>query len=186
MNAAPLALCVTQLPSPLGTLLLVCDRDDRVRALDFADHLPRMERLLRAHYGADGYTLSAAIGAASAADRIIGYFRGELGSVAEIRTCTAGTAFQRQTWDALRRIPPGKTTTYGALARALGRPNASRAVGLANGANPIAIVVPCHRVIGADGALTGYGGGLDRKRWLLAHERQSWPARAPVTAYESA
>ena len=73
-------------------------------------------------------------------------------------------------WAALRRIPAGTTTSYGALAAEIGRPAAVRAVGLANGANPVAIVVPCHRVIGADGSLTGYGGGLPRKRWLLAHE----------------
>jgi len=73
-------------------------------------------------------------------------------------------------WQALREIPAGTTTSYGAIARKLGKPDAMRAVGLANGANPIAIVVPCHRVIGSDGSLTGYGGGLERKRWLLAHE----------------
>jgi methylated-DNA-[protein]-cysteine S-methyltransferase len=82
----------------------------------------------------------------------------------------AGTPFQRSVWSALRRIPAGTTTSYGALAEHIERPTAVRAVGHANGANPISVVVPCHRVIGADGSLTGYGGGLDRKRWLLAHE----------------
>jgi methylated-DNA-[protein]-cysteine S-methyltransferase len=82
-----------------------------------------------------------------------------------------GTDFQRAVWKALCTVPCGQTLSYGALARRIGRPKAVRAVGLANGANPIGIVVPCHRVIGADGTLTGYGGGLDRKRWLLAHER---------------
>jgi methylated-DNA-[protein]-cysteine S-methyltransferase len=81
-----------------------------------------------------------------------------------------GTAFQRACWSSLRQIPAGTTTSYGALAKALGKPAAMRAVGLANGANPIAVVVPCHRVVGSDGSLTGYGGGLERKRWLLAHE----------------
>jgi methylated-DNA-[protein]-cysteine S-methyltransferase len=88
---------------------------------------------------------------------------------------TGGTDFQRRVWAALRHIPAGTTTTYGGLARVIGQPSASRAVGLANGANPIAIVVPCHRVIGADGTLTGYGGGIERKRFLLAHERR-WAA----------
>ena len=81
-----------------------------------------------------------------------------------------GTDFQRATWDQLCGIPYGETISYGELAARMGRPSASRAVGLANGRNPIAIVVPCHRVIGANGTLTGYGGGLDRKRWLLEHE----------------
>ena len=90
-------------------------------------------------------------------------------------TATSGTGFPRAVWASLRRIPAGSTISYGALAAELGRTKAVRAVGLANGANPISIVVPCHRVTGADGASTGYGGGLDRKRWLLAHES----ARSP-------
>lgn len=83
-----------------------------------------------------------------------------------------GTPFEVQVWEELRRIPAGTTSTYGAIAKKLGGTNLSRAVGLANGANPIAIIVPCHRVIGSNGTLTGYGGGLDKKRWLLDHERQ--------------
>jgi methylated-DNA-[protein]-cysteine S-methyltransferase len=83
---------------------------------------------------------------------------------------TEGTAFQRSVWAALRTIPTGKTTTYGRLAVGVGRPKAVRAVGMANGANPISVIVPCHRVIGADATLTGYGGGLERKGWLLRHE----------------
>jgi methylated-DNA-[protein]-cysteine S-methyltransferase len=170
MNAEPLDLRVAHVPSPLGTLLLVSDAEGCVRALDFADHRPRMERLLRAHYGARGYTLTVGGGPAGVAARLAAYFRGELRALDGVPTRTRGTAFQRQTWNALRRIPSGTTTTYGALARVLGRRNASRAVGLANGANPIAIVVPCHRVVGADGRLTGFGGGLPAKAWLLQHE----------------
>ena len=83
-----------------------------------------------------------------------------------------GAPFELRVWDALRTIPPGTTTTYGAIARTLRSPDASRAVGMANGANPIAIIVPCHRVIGANGTLTGYGGGLDKKTWLLEHEKR--------------
>ena len=81
-----------------------------------------------------------------------------------------GAPFERRVWDALLQIPPGETRSYGAIAKALGSAGASRAVGMANGANPIAIIVPCHRVIGSNGTLTGYGGGLDRKTWLLNHE----------------
>ena len=87
-----------------------------------------------------------------------------------------GAPFERKVWEALRDIPPGTTTSYGAIAKTLGTPSAARAVGMANGANPLAVIVPCHRVIGASGALTGYGGGLDRKTWLLEHERRWTPA----------
>ena len=94
----------------------------------------------------------------------------------------AGTAFQRQVWGELRRVPYGETVSYGELARRIGRPTASRAVGAANGRNPLAIVVPCHRVIGADGSLTGYGGGLPVKEALLAHERSVAGEGAPTAA----
>jgi methylated-DNA-[protein]-cysteine S-methyltransferase len=98
------------------------------------------------------------------------YFSGDLSTLGGIDCHTNGTPFQRRVWRALREIPVGQTLSYGAIAARIGRPTAVRAVGLANRANPIGVVVPCHRVIGADGALTGYGGGLERKRWLLAHE----------------
>ena len=99
-----------------------------------------------------------------------GYFAGDLDGLKTIKWRVAGTPFQRKVWTALRTIPAGTTTSYGALAAQLDMPKAVRAVGLANGSNPISIVVPCHRVIGANGSLTGYGGGLERKRWLLQHE----------------
>ncbi len=105
-----------------------------------------------------------------AARALADYFAGDLDAIADLPTAANGTAFQLSVWAALRQIPVGETVSYGALAARIGRPKAVRAVGLANGANPIAIVVPCHRVIGADASLTGYGGGLHRKRWLLAHE----------------
>jgi len=98
------------------------------------------------------------------------YFAGDLTAIDDVPVATNGTPFQRTVWAALRRIPAGTTTSYGALAASIGYPSAMRAVGLANGANPVAIIVPCHRVIGADHSLTGYGGGLPRKRWLLEHE----------------
>jgi methylated-DNA-[protein]-cysteine S-methyltransferase len=159
-------------PSPLGRLLLVCDASGRLRALDFEDHEPRMQRLLRVHCGADADRLDPRAAPTALAESLAAFFRGELRALDALEVRTGGSAFQRRVWGALREIPSGATTTYGALARAIGRPTAFRAVGLANGANPIAIVVPCHRVIGADGALTGYGGGLERKRWLLEHERR--------------
>jgi O-6-methylguanine DNA methyltransferase len=98
------------------------------------------------------------------------YFTGEDANTAGLALDLRGAPFERRVWAALRDIPPGQTTTYGAIAKQVGSPGGARAVGLANGANPIAIVVPCHRVIGADGTLTGYGGGLDRKTWLIDHE----------------
>jgi methylated-DNA-[protein]-cysteine S-methyltransferase len=103
-------------------------------------------------------------------NKLSAYFAGELSALAGLTVLTGGTPFQRQVWAALRKIPIGKTTSYGALAQRIGRPNAIRAVGLANGANPVGVVIPCHRVIGADGSLTGYAGGLERKRWMLEHE----------------
>jgi methylated-DNA-[protein]-cysteine S-methyltransferase len=102
--------------------------------------------------------------------RLERYFAGELAALDELACAGAGTPFQQAVWRALRDIPAGQTRSYGQVAAAIGAPRAVRAVGAANGRNPIAIVVPCHRVIGADGTLTGYGGGLPRKRWLLAHE----------------
>lgn len=139
-----------------------------MRALDFEDYEQRTHRLLRLHYGS--YTLRSARNPAGLSDRIAAYFEGDIAALDSITVQTGGTPFQRSVWTALRQIPAGKTTTYGQLARQIGSPGAGRAVGMANGSNPVAIVVPCHRVIGAGGALTGYGGGLDRKRWLLAHE----------------
>lgn len=106
-----------------------------------------------------------------AIDQIERYFKGALTHFA-LPLAPVGTDFQKRVWKQLGMIPYGSTTTYGAIARSLGDPNATRAVGLANGSNPIPIVVPCHRVIGADGGLTGFGGGLERKRWLLDHERR--------------
>jgi methylated-DNA-[protein]-cysteine S-methyltransferase len=103
------------------------------------------------------------------------YFRGER-SQFSIPLATGGTAFQQEVWRQLVRIPYGHTATYSELARAVGRPQAGRAVGQANHRNPISIIIPCHRVIGKDGSLIGYGGSLWRKEWLLAHERK-WADR---------
>jgi len=153
-------------------MLLIHDPEERLRALDFHDVESRMRQLLRLHYGRDGvdFVVKSRQTPQAIRQTLARYFAGDLTAVDAIPVATAGTSFQRDVWAALREIRPGTTLSYGALARKLGRPNSARAVGLANGANPIAIVVPCHRVIGADGGLTGYGGGIDRKRWLLAHE----------------
>lgn len=108
----------------------------------------------------------------SAREQLSAYFAGALERF-DLALAPAGTAFQQAVWTALMDIPYGATETYGALARRIGQPTASRAVGLANGRNPISIVIPCHRVIGSTGSLTGYGGGIERKRWLLAHEARA-------------
>ena len=127
-----------------------------------------MRKLLRLHYGSVSLEAGPAPGEIRRA--LADYFGGDLRSLAAIRWRVAGTPFQRNVWHALPSIPAGSTMSYGAFSTRLNVPNAVRAVGHANGANPLGIVVPCHRLIGADGSLTGYGGGLDRKRWLLRHE----------------
>jgi O-6-methylguanine DNA methyltransferase len=154
--------------SPLGTLLVVRDEEYVLRAIDFDDYEARMLRLLAVHYG----SVSLAKGAPSHlfGDAFARYFAGELAALDALPVRTQGSRFQQQVWAALRGIPAGQTKGYGALANELGLPKHARAVGLANGKNPIAIVVPCHRVIGKDGSLTGYAGGTERKAFLLAHE----------------
>jgi len=152
----------------MGPLLIVTDEEGVLRALDFGEHESRMERLLRDQY--DDYTVERGKTSASVINALRAYFDGKLEAVNALQTATAGTPFQREVWKALRSIPAGTTMSYGQLAAQIGRAGASRAVGAANGANPIPIVVPCHRVIGADGSLTGFGGGLANKRWLLDHE----------------
>lgn len=156
--------------SPVTTLLLVTDDMGVLRALDFAEHESRMRRLLRLHYG--DCTVAEGVAPASITESLIAYFEGDMDALADIPIATGGTPFQRAVWKALRSIPAGTTMSYGQLAADIGRADASRAVGAANGANPIGIVVPCHRVIGANGNLTGYAGGLSHKRWLLDHERR--------------
>ena len=166
---------VEHIETPTGRMRVVTDDAQRLRAVDWDDHEKRMQDLLRRHYGPNAVTLREAAGPSHAARALLAYFDGDLDAIADLPTQTSGTAFQRTVWSALRRIPVGRTMSYGALAASIGQPRAVRAVGLANGANPIAIIVPCHRVIGANASLTGYGGGLHRKRWLLAHERGERP-----------
>jgi O-6-methylguanine DNA methyltransferase len=159
-----------RVPSPLGVLTVVTNESALV-ALDFDDYDHRIHRLLHSHYG--HFTLRSERERVGARDALDAYFAGDLRAPDALPTKTNGTDFQRAVWQALRAIPAGTTLSYGALAKRLGKPQAMRAVGLANGANPIGIVVPCHRVIGADGSLTGYGGGIERKRWLLDHESRA-------------
>ncbi|HVR58588.1 MAG TPA: methylated-DNA--[protein]-cysteine S-methyltransferase, partial [Pseudolabrys sp.] len=129
---------------------------------------PRMKQLLRLHYGAVELKIARAPRELRAA--LTGYFKGDLDRLAAIEWRVAGTPFQQKIWNALPKIPVGTTLSYGALAARLKMPKAVRAVGHANGSNPISVVLPCHRLIGANGSLVKYGGGLERKRWLLQHE----------------
>lgn len=168
MSKQPDHLRVDRQPTPIGEALIVTDENGCLRALDWIDHETRMIRLLRRYYRS---LIPQPGGAPSDIKvRLQNYFDGDLGALDGIAWRTAGTVFQRTVWTALARIPPGTTLSYGALAIQLGCPAAVRAVGTANGANPISIVIPCHRLIGSDGSLTGYGGGIERKRWLLSHE----------------
>ncbi len=150
------------LPSPIGELLLV-GGDAGLCGVPMTPHTGR-------HGVAPGWRRDDAA-LAEARVELTSYFAGELTEFT-MQLAPEGTAFQRSVWAGLREIPFGETRSYGELADSIGCPGAARAVGLANARNPIAVVIPCHRVIGADGSLTGYGGGLDRKRRLLAHERE--------------
>jgi methylated-DNA-[protein]-cysteine S-methyltransferase len=161
-------LLIDRVESPIGPLLLVCDGQGVCR-LDFGDHeartlamlSPRLGDAVRARQATDPHGFSSCLRA---------YLAGDLTALDALPVAPGGSPFQQRVWAALRTIPAGTTTTYGALAARLGQPGASRAVGLANARNPIAIIIPCHRVIGGQGRLTGYAGGLERKRWLLGHE----------------
>ncbi|MCB8820185.1 methylated-DNA--[protein]-cysteine S-methyltransferase [Microvirga rosea] len=166
--AAPRLLIIGRVATPIGAAVVAVDEREVLRALFFEEFEERMSRSLRIQYRTlpvETGPVPAPIGRALEA-----YFGGDGSALKDLHWMTAGTPFQKAVWNALMDIPFGQTLSYGTLAARLGMPKAVRAVGLANGANPISVVVPCHRVVGADGSLTGYGGGLHRKRWLLAHE----------------
>lgn len=167
-KSLPETLILDRVATPVGEALLVVDEAGVLRAFDFADYEPRMRTLMGRHY--PGMALTPGRAPDALREAVGHYFGGDLDALAGIAWATNGTTFQRKVWDALCTIPAGETLSYKGLAERIGSPSAMRAVGLANGSNPVAVVVPCHRVIGANGSLTGYGGGLPRKRWLLAHE----------------
>ena len=160
-------LALSRLDSPVGSLVFAAG-ESSLHALEFfesgAELRAKLERSLPQARFAKG------TGRGFVGDALRAYFAGEITALERLPVEGAGTPFQRKVWAALRTIPPGRTTSYRALAEQIGCPGASRAVGAANGQNPIALVVPCHRVIAADGTLCGYGGGLWRKEWLLRHE----------------
>jgi methylated-DNA-[protein]-cysteine S-methyltransferase len=170
MSAPTFSFTVDTVPSPIGGMLVVSDSMQRLRGLGWEDLEERLRRDLARIYGRGALELKR--GAAPGAIRraLQRYFAGKLQAIDEIPVETGGTQFQGNVWRALRRIPAGTTLSYGRMAARLKCPLAVRAVGCANGSNPISVVIPCHRLVGANGSLTGYGGGLERKRWLLEHE----------------
>jgi O-6-methylguanine DNA methyltransferase len=156
--------------SPVGRLLVAGDDEGALVSLDFEDYPERMQALLNSRFGE--CELRARADPMSISGRLDCYFAEGIDTFSEVPVNMSGSPFEVQVWRALRNIPAGETRSYGHLAELLGRPSAARAVGHANSRNPIGIVVPCHRVIGSNGKLTGYAGGLHRKEWLLRHERQ--------------
>jgi len=160
-----------RLPTPIGDMLMVADGEGRLRATFWTEDEEDLRRVLGRQCPGVGIEFEPADNPYGLRAALVAYFSGELHAIDAIPVEAGGTAFQREVWRALRGVPCGTTVSYGELARRIGRPNAVRAVGLANGSNPVGVVVPCHRVIGSNGSLTGYGGGIERKRWLLEHER---------------
>jgi methylated-DNA-[protein]-cysteine S-methyltransferase len=165
-NAQPENLTLDRLETPIGRALLVTDEVGALRAFNWTDYEPKMRAWIARHYP----KAQLAEGRSPLRTAFAGYFGGDPTALDGVPWKASGTAFQLEVWETLCTIPAGQTLSYRALAERIGRPSAVRAVGLANGANPVAVLVPCHRVIGANGSLTGYGGGLSRKQWLLALE----------------
>lgn len=168
MTATRLLLARVEAPEPIGTVHLASDGASLV-ALDFGTPEARFLALLRPRFGDVAFDEADDPGGFASAVRA--YFAGRFDALRDVPADGGGTLFQRRVWAMLREIPPGETRSYGELARRLDMPGAARAVGAANGRNPVNLVVPCHRVIGGSGDLTGYGGGVERKRWLLTFER---------------
>lgn len=165
-----LILLEDKIATPLGELVILCDEMYRLRGVEWAEFMPRMVKHLENHGRLEDIQRRRSVNPGQLSDKLQDYFAGDLQTISKLTTYAPGTDFQQQVWQALRQIPIGTAISYGQLAEQLGKPGAARAVGTANGANPISIVVPCHRVIGANDTLTGYAGGIARKKWLLEHE----------------
>ncbi len=168
-------LLVERVKTPIGAALITHD-SKRLCNLAFEDREERRQQELAHHF--PGVTFEKVREHSKFADALVRYFKGEVKAIEKLAVAPLGTEFQRRAWDELRRIPAGKTRGYGEQAATLGKPNAARAVGRANGLNPISIVIPCHRLIGANGSLVHYGGGLERKQWLIDHEARHAGRRA--------
>jgi methylated-DNA-[protein]-cysteine S-methyltransferase len=160
--------------TPIGDMLVLAS-DEGLCALEFVGPRKRLTRLERrlAHWFPPHRIVDGETGTTTRTrEWLTAYFKGTTADVGDLPISMHGSPFEQKVWRALLQIPPGETASYGDIARAVGSAGASRAVGAANGANPIAIIVPCHRIVGSSGSLVGYGGGLDRKTWLLEHERR--------------
>lgn len=173
-----------EMATPLGRLFILTDDRDRLRVVEFMDvidgmHADRLQRTLARQFGGVQHSIEEAATPSEAFGAIRAYFEGDLTAIDSLPVEPDGTPFQKRVWRALREIPCGQTISYAELAERIGNPTAVRAVGLANGSNPVGIVVPCHRVIGKNGSLTGYGGGLTRKQQLLTHEGVRLNGRLP-------
>lgn len=162
-------LSLSTLPSPVGPLALACDTEGRLRGVSFGEGL---ERVMRREY--PGVTLAEGERPVAVREGLEAYFAGDQAALGRIpwslEGATAADGFQSRVWRALAEIPAGLTISYGEMAKRAGEPGAAQAAGVALNRNPIAVVLPCHRVVGADGAMVGFGGGLERKTWLLRHE----------------
>jgi O-6-methylguanine DNA methyltransferase len=156
--------------SPVGRLLIAGDEEGALVALEYEDYPERMQTLMESRFGSS--ELRPSSDPVGIIDRLERYFHEGVDTFSEVPVNLTGTPLQVKVWQALRGISVGETRSYGQLAASIGKPKAARAVGHANSLNPVGIVVPCHRVIGSNGKLTGYAGGLERKEWLLRHERQ--------------
>jgi len=166
-GAPAIELRTDTIDSEIGPIVIVTDAR-ALCALDFGDCEERMKDLLARRF--EDLVLRHEANPLGVGEKLRAYLDGDLHALDDIAVNPGGTEFQQTVWSALRKIPVGATRTYGQVAASIGRPTGSRAVGLANGRNPVAIVIPCHRVIGGNAALTGYAGGLPRKQWLLRHE----------------
>lgn len=167
LGSAAVELWSGTMHSEIGSLVMVMD-SMALCALEFDAGEERMKQLLSRRFGS--FVLHGEGDPLRVGEKIEAYLAGDLHVLDEIKVNPGGTEFQQRVWSALRDIPAGTTRTYAQLAASIGRPSAYRAVGHANGRNPVSIVIPCHRLIGSDSTLTGYAGGLERKRWLLHHE----------------
>jgi methylated-DNA-[protein]-cysteine S-methyltransferase len=172
------SVIVSEYQAPFGPLAIAA-RGDVLVAIDLEGHPERLAKAVARKEPAGPGRLAPALTRALDA-----YFKGDLTAIDSLEAEPGGTEFQRDVWAELRRVRAGTTISYSQLAARIGRPDAVRAVGAANGANPVPIVIPCHRVIGANGSLTGFGGGLPRKRWLLEHEAKHTSAKFQLEAAE--
>ncbi len=167
---------LSEMETPIGALTLLV-YEGVLRAVEFERHGDGPERLAKQ---LDGVELERRARIPGITDRMRAYFDGEIDALDAIPVEAGGTEFQRSVWKSLRLVRAGSTISYGDLARKIGRPQAVRAVGMANARNPIPVVIPCHRVLASDRTLHGYGGGLERKKWLLDHEGAQYRGADPL------